>query len=177
LHHRRNDWSDIKAAEAPALMQIAKATGAEAVSLIPRNDNLGMGNGERQAALRVALKALKPMLEVYDLTGMVEPPGFDICALRNKAAVVEAIEAIGGKGRINLVQQACRWSMSTASPSTWIHCLTSRPLTRRMKWIYSARVLSNSATNGLLRARPKSRLCDAGRVVEPGGCAAHAELL
>jgi 2-keto-myo-inositol isomerase len=51
---RFNDWSDDKAAEALALMKIAKAAGAEAVSLIPRNDNLGMGNGERQAALRVA---------------------------------------------------------------------------------------------------------------------------
>ena len=55
---RFNDWSADKAAEALALMKIAKAAGAEAVSLIPRNDNQGMGNGERQAALRVALKAL-----------------------------------------------------------------------------------------------------------------------
>ena len=47
---RFNDWSDAKRAEALALMQIAQAAGAEAVSLIPRNDNLGMGNGERQAA-------------------------------------------------------------------------------------------------------------------------------
>lgn len=58
--------SEDKAAEALALMRIAKAAGAEAVSLIPRNDNLGMGNGERQAALRVALKELKP-IEDHDL--------------------------------------------------------------------------------------------------------------
>lgn len=100
---RFNDWSDDKAAEALALMQIAKAAGAEAVSLIPRNDNLGMGNGERQAALRVALKALKPMLEDHGLVGMVEPLGFEICALRYKSEAVEAIEAIGGKGRFKLV--------------------------------------------------------------------------
>lgn len=100
---RFNDWSEAKAAEALALMQIAKAAGAEAVSLIPRNDNLGMGNGERQAALRVALKALKPMLEDHGLVGMVEPLGFEICALRYKSEAVEAIEAIGGKGRFKLV--------------------------------------------------------------------------
>ena len=100
---RFNDWSEDKAAEALALMQIAKAAGAEAVSLIPRNDNLGMGNGERQAALRVALKALLPMLEDHGLTGMVEPLGFEICALRYKSEAVEAIEAIGGKGRFKLV--------------------------------------------------------------------------
>ncbi len=100
---RFNDWSDAKAAEALSLMRIAKAAGAEAVSLIPRNDNLGMGNGERQAALRVALKALKPMLEGHGLIGMVEPLGFEICALRHKAEAVEAIEAIGGKDRFKLV--------------------------------------------------------------------------
>ncbi len=100
---RFNDWSEDKAAEALALMQIARAAGAEAVSLIPRNDNLGMGNGERQAALRVALKALKPMLEDHGLTGMVEPLGFEVCALRHKAEAVEAIEAIGGTGRFKLV--------------------------------------------------------------------------
>lgn len=100
---RFNDWSDTKASEALALMKIAQAAGAEAVSLIPRNDNLGMGNGERQAALRVALKALKPMLEDHGLTGMVEPLGFEICALRYKSEAVDSIEAIGGKGRFKLV--------------------------------------------------------------------------
>lgn len=100
---RFNDWSDTKASGALALMKIAQAAGAEAVSLIPRNDNLGLGNGERQAALRVALKALMPMLEDHGLTGMVEPLGFEICALRSKAEAVEAIEGIGGKGRFRLV--------------------------------------------------------------------------
>lgn len=100
---RFNDWSATKAAEALSLMKIAQAAGAEAVSLIPRNDNLGMGNGERQAALRVALKALKPMLEDHELTGLVEPLGFEICALRHKSEAVEAIEAIVGKGRFKLV--------------------------------------------------------------------------
>ncbi len=38
---RFNDWSSDKAAEALALMKIAQVAGAEAVSLIPRNDNLG----------------------------------------------------------------------------------------------------------------------------------------
>lgn len=100
---RFNDWSATKAAEAMALIKIAQAAGAEAVSLIPRNDNLGMGNGERQAALRVALKALKPMLEDHGLTGMVEPLGFEICALRYKSEAVEAIEATGSKGHFKLV--------------------------------------------------------------------------
>jgi len=100
---RFNDWSDDKAAEALALMKIARAAGAEAVSLIPRNDNMGMGNGERQAALRVALRALQPMLEDHNLIGMVEPLGFEICALRYKFEAVEAIEALNARGRFKLV--------------------------------------------------------------------------
>ena len=100
---RFNDWSNTKAAEALALMKIARAAGAEAVSLIPRNDNLGMGNGDRQTALRAALKGLKPMLEDHSLTGLVEPLGFEICALRYKSEAVAAIEAIDGKGRFKLV--------------------------------------------------------------------------
>lgn len=100
---RFNDWSKGKAAEAVALMQIARDAGAEAVSLIPRNDNLGTADGERQPALSAALKALRPMLEDHNLIGMVEPLGFEICALRYKAEAVEAIEAVGGKGRFKLV--------------------------------------------------------------------------
>lgn len=113
---RFNDWSDDKAAEALALMQIARAAGAEAVSLIPRNDNQGMGNGERQAALRVALKALKPMLEDHDLLGMVEPLGFEICALRYKSEAVEGIEATGGKGRFKLVHDTFHHTLAHNGP-------------------------------------------------------------
>lgn len=113
---RFNDWSETKAAEAFALMRIAKAAGAEAVSLIPRNDNLGMGNGERQAALRVALKALKPMLEDHGLVGMVEPLGFEICALRYKSEAVDAIEAIGGTGRFKLVHDTFHHTLAHGGP-------------------------------------------------------------
>ncbi|TAG20051.1 MAG: sugar epimerase [Rhodobacterales bacterium] len=113
---RFNDWSDDKAAEALALMQIAKVAGAEAVSLIPRNDNQGMGNGERQAALRVALKALKPMLEDHDLLGMVEPLGFEICALRYKAEAVEGIEAVGATGRFKLVHDTFHHTLAHGGP-------------------------------------------------------------
>lgn len=113
---RFNDWSDDKAAEALALMKIAKAAGAEAVSLIPRNDNLGMGNGERQANLRVALKALKPMLEDHGLVGMVEPLGFEICALRYKSEAVEGIEAVGGKGRFKLVHDTFHHTLAHGGP-------------------------------------------------------------
>lgn len=113
---RFNDWSDDKAAEALALIKIAVAAGAEAVSLIPRNDNLGMGNGERQANLRVALRALKPMLEDHGLLGMVEPLGFEICALRYKQEAVEGIDAVGGTGRFRLVHDTFHHHLADGGP-------------------------------------------------------------
>ena len=98
-----NIWSDGKRDEAEALMQISRAAGAEAISLIPRNDSQGMGNGERQANLRLALRELKPMLQAHGLTGLVEPLGFEICALRHKGEAVDAIEAVGGGDCFRLV--------------------------------------------------------------------------
>jgi 2-keto-myo-inositol isomerase len=113
---RFNDWSAEKARQARALMDIAAEAGAEAVSLIPRNDNQGLGNGERQANLRVALKELKPMLEDYGLTGMVEPLGFETCALRYKSEAVEAIEAVGGAGRFKLVHDTFHHTLAGGGP-------------------------------------------------------------
>jgi 2-keto-myo-inositol isomerase len=75
-----------------------------------------MGNGERQANLRVALKALKPMLEDHGLVGMVEPLGFEICALRYKSEAVEGIEAIGGKGRFKLVHDTFHHTLAHGGP-------------------------------------------------------------
>lgn len=100
---RFNDRSAATGAEALALIKVAAAAGAEAVSLIPRNDGLAMGNGERQANLRLALKDLAPMLEDHGLIGLIEPLGFAICALRAKSEAVEAIEALNAKGRFRLV--------------------------------------------------------------------------
>ncbi len=113
---RFNDWSAAKSAEALALMKIAVACGAEAVSLIPRNDNLGMGNGERQGNLRVALRDLKSMLEDHGLVGLVEPLGFEICALRYKSEAVEAIEALGATGRFKLVHDTFHHHLAHERP-------------------------------------------------------------
>jgi 2-keto-myo-inositol isomerase len=113
---RFNDWSAEKAAEALGLMRIARAAGAEAVSLIPRNDGQGMGNGERQAKLRVALKELKPMLEDHGLVGLVEPLGFPVCALRHKAEAVEAIESLGARGRFRLVHDTFHHTLAGGGP-------------------------------------------------------------
>ena len=49
-----NDWSDAKRKEAVALVKVAKACGAEMVSLIARNDAKGIGIDERRSNLAVA---------------------------------------------------------------------------------------------------------------------------
>lgn len=111
-----NDWSDAKHAEAEALMQIAVACGAEAISLIPRNDGLGCGNGERQANLRVALRELQPMLAAHGLAGLIEPLGFEVCALRHKAEAVEAIEALGATDTFRLVHDTFHHTLAGGGP-------------------------------------------------------------
>lgn len=98
-----NLWSDDKAREAEDLMRIARACGAEAVALIPRNDGGGRGNGERQANLRVALRELGPMLAEHGLIGLVEPLGFEISSLRLKSEAVDAIAAMAHSDRFRLV--------------------------------------------------------------------------
>ncbi|NJO37126.1 MAG: hypothetical protein HC871_05255 [Rhizobiales bacterium] len=101
---RFNDWSSGTEAAALALIKTAVAAGAEAVSLIPVNDGTGCGNGERQANLRVALRALKPdaRRSRSDRPGS-SPLGFGICSLRHKEEAIDAIEALGATGRFKLI--------------------------------------------------------------------------
>ena len=111
-----NDWSDEKAREAEALLTIAAQSGAKAISLIPRNDGYGLGNGERQAKLRIALRELKPMLEAHDLIGLVEPLGFEHCSMQYKSEAVEIIEALRAEDRIKLVHDTFHHHLAGGGP-------------------------------------------------------------
>ena len=91
---RFNEWTPAREREAIELADYAKACGAEALVLVPVNDGSGRANGERQGNLRVALKALKPILSSRGLTGLVEPLGFEICSLRSKQEAADAIRAL-----------------------------------------------------------------------------------
>lgn len=93
---RFNDWTSEREPEARALIQYARDCGAAALILVPVNDGTGRADGERQANVRVALTALKPILEDAGIIGLVEPLGFEICSLRSKREAVEAIEAVQG---------------------------------------------------------------------------------
>jgi 2-keto-myo-inositol isomerase len=113
---RFNDWSDSRAEEAAALIATARAAGAEGVALIPRNDGAGLGNGERQANLRIALRELQPMLKEAGLKGFVEPLGFPVCALRHKQEAVDAIEALGAQDTFALVHDTFHHTLAGGGP-------------------------------------------------------------
>jgi 2-keto-myo-inositol isomerase len=98
-----NDWSEAKRAEAAALMQIAVAAGAEAISLIPRNDGVATDRKESRAVTEVALRELLPMLRAQGLRAMVEPLGFEVCSLRYKDILADVIDAVGGQGTYFMV--------------------------------------------------------------------------
>lgn len=100
---RFNEWTVEREREARELASYAKACGAKALVLVPVNDGSGRLEGERQGNLRVALKALKPILAENGITGLVEPLGFTICSLRSKKEAADAIRAVGGEGHFRLV--------------------------------------------------------------------------
>lgn len=100
---RFNAWTEEREAEAIQLADYARGCGARALVLVPKNDGTGCADGERQANLRVALKALAPLLQSRGLIGLVEPLGFEICSLRRKSEAAEAIKATGGQGVFKLV--------------------------------------------------------------------------
>lgn len=111
-----NSWSDAIAAEVAALIDTARRAGAETISLIPRNDGTGLGNGERHAKLRIALKAIRPMLEDAGLVALVEPLGFLRSSLRSKEDLVDTIEALDAWDQFRLVHDTFHHALAGGGP-------------------------------------------------------------
>lgn len=111
-----NDWSDAKAAEADALMKIAVAAGAEAISLIPRNDGAATDRADSLRVTTTALRELLPMLRAHGLRAMVEPLGFAVCSLRYKDVLVKAIDAVGGVGTYAMVHDTFHHALAGFGP-------------------------------------------------------------
>lgn len=95
-----NDYGPAKAEAAKALIATAKACGAEAIALIPRND--GWGDTARDT-LRRTLDGLLPLLRDAGLIGLVEPLGFTVSSLRHKADAVAVIDEMQAGDTIRLV--------------------------------------------------------------------------
>ena len=111
-----NDWSDAKREETAALIEIATACGAEMVSLIARNDGRGMGRAQRREDLRTAISELKPLFESSGLKGLIEPLGFESCALRDKGEAVEAIEALSAGEQFRIVHDTFHHALAGGGP-------------------------------------------------------------
>lgn len=111
-----NAWSEPVREEVDTLIGIAREAGAETISLIPRNDGIGCGNGERQANLRIALREILPMLKAADMIALVEPLGFPISSLRSKEETVNAIEDLGGRDHFKLVHDTFHHTLAGGGP-------------------------------------------------------------
>lgn len=111
-----NDWSDAKAAEAEALMKIAVAAGAEAVSLIPRNDGVATDRADSRRVTETALREVLPMLRAHGLKAMVEPLGFAVCSLRYKDVLADCIDAVGGAGTLFMVHDTFHHALAGFGP-------------------------------------------------------------
>lgn len=111
-----NAWCDEVRDEVAALIETAVACGAETISLIPRNDGQGLGNGEREANLRLALREIKPMLEEADLVALIEPLGFAVSSLRDKAEAVAVIESLGAADMYKLVHDTFHHHLAGGGP-------------------------------------------------------------
>ena len=91
-------------AEAIELARYARDCGAEALVLCPTNSRADKRTPEeRHAALVHALTSLKPILNDHGIVGLVEPLGFEECAVRRKSQAVRAFEEIKADATFRLV--------------------------------------------------------------------------
>jgi 2-keto-myo-inositol isomerase len=101
---RFEQFTPEREAEAIAMAQYARDCGAEALVLCPTNNRGDKRTAEeRHAALVHALTALGPILRDHGLVGLVEPLGFEECAVRRKSQAVRAFEEIGADSTFRVV--------------------------------------------------------------------------
>ena len=101
---RFEQYNAERAAEARALVRYAVESGAQALVLCPTNSGRDVRSADqRHADLVHALRQLRPLLEDNGLTGLVEPLGFEECAVRCKSQAVRAIREMAGEKTFALV--------------------------------------------------------------------------
>lgn len=101
---RFDQFNAEREAEAIELARYARDCGAEALVLCPTNSRSDARTPEgRHVTLVHALKALRPILQDHGIVGLVEPLGFEECAVRRKSQAVRAFEEIGADSTFRLV--------------------------------------------------------------------------
>ena len=90
--------------EAIALARDARDCGAEALVLCPTNSRHDTRSpAQRHNDLVAALKALAPILANHGVQGLIEPLGFEECAVRRKSQAVLAMYDAGVENDFRLV--------------------------------------------------------------------------
>jgi 2-keto-myo-inositol isomerase len=101
---RFEQFDETRAAEARDMIAYAVACGAEALVLCPTNSLRDARTPEqRHTDLVHALTQLKPLLDEAGLVGLIEPLGFEECAVRRKSQAVRAIKEVGDSSTFRLV--------------------------------------------------------------------------
>lgn len=104
---RFEQFDDTRAAEAREMIRYAEDCGAQALVLCPTNSLKDSRSAEqRHADLVHALRQLKPMLDAAGMIGLVEPLGFEECAVRRKSQAARAIQEIGDTATFRLVHDS-----------------------------------------------------------------------
>jgi 2-keto-myo-inositol isomerase len=97
---RFEQFDAAREAEAIALADYAVASGTQSLVLCPTNDlKDGRSAEQRHADLVNALRKLQAILAERGLTGLVEPLGFEECAVRRKGQAVRAFEELGAPAK------------------------------------------------------------------------------
>ena len=110
---RFEQWSDEREAQAIALADFAVRCGAAALVLCPTNSRDDRRDpAARHVNLVTALGALKPILAQRGLIGLVEPLGFEECALRRKSDAVKGIYEAAGERVFRLVHDTFHHHLS-----------------------------------------------------------------
>jgi 2-keto-myo-inositol isomerase len=107
-----NVWDAERERQVQALIAAAVGSGAETFNLIPCVDDRGPAVGQRDAVLRGVLREVAGWLKGLPLRALVEPIGFVGSSLRTKAALVDAIEAVGVASQIQLVHDTFQHTLA-----------------------------------------------------------------
>lgn len=85
-----------KVQELTEIMEVAASVDCSRIVLCPVNDSEDSRNpAEQHRDLVSALAHYAPLFEKYNMTGLIEPLGFEICSVRYKKQAVKAIAESG----------------------------------------------------------------------------------
>jgi 2-keto-myo-inositol isomerase len=107
-----NDWNENRRAAVASLIEVAQASGAETVSLIPRVDGREDDGPERARTLRAVLAEILPMLHGTGVVGLVEPIGFSTSSIKLQREATQAIESLGADDRLGIVHDTFQHALA-----------------------------------------------------------------